>query len=161
MRDALSIFDRIVSFSGDNITYQDVIENLRILDYDYYFRTTDLIKAGDNKGLLLIFDEILDNGFDGHLFVNGLASHLRDLLVCQDPSTLKLLEVGEKTRDRYREQAQLVDTRLLLRGLKLLAEADYKYKGSNNPRLLVELTLLQLANLAQGEPEKKNPVMSR
>ncbi len=161
LRDALSIFDRIVSFSGDKITYQDVIENLRILDYDYYFRTTDLIKAGDNKGLLLIFDEILDNGFDGHLFINGLASHLRDLLVCQDPSTLKLLEVGEKTRDRYREQAQLVDARLLLRGLKLLAEADYKYKGSNNPRLLVELSLLQLAGLAQGEAEKKNPVMSR
>ncbi len=160
LRDALSIFDRIVSFSGKNITYQDVIDNLRILDYDYYFRTTDLILKGNTSGLLLIFNEILDNGFDGHLFVNGLSSHFRDLLVCQDPSTLNLLEVGEKIRDRYREQAQVIDTRLLLRGLKLLQEVDYKYKVSNNSRLLVELSLLQLAHLAIGEPEKKKLSLS-
>src|SRR5690606_9896373 len=105
LRDALSIFDRIVSFSGKNITYNDVITNLRILDYDYYFRTTDLILAGDRSGLLLIFNEILDNGFDGHLFVNGLAAHFRDLLVCQDPKTLQLLEVGESTKARYSQQS--------------------------------------------------------
>lgn len=157
LRDALSIFDRIVSFSGKNITYQDVIDNLRILDYDYYFRTTDHILNGDSSGLLLIFNEILDNGFDGHLFMNGLASHFRDLLVCQNPATLPLLEVGEKTRDRYRNQAQEVDVHLLLRGLKLMGEVDVRYKGSNNPRLLVELCLLQLAHLATGEPEKKKP----
>lgn len=155
LRDALSIFDRIVSFSGKEISYQDVIENLRILDYDYYFRTTELIMNGDHSGLLLIFNEILDGGFDGHLFINGLASHFRDLLVCKDPKTLELLEVGERTRDRYKEQAQQVDTSLLLRGLKLAADVDAKYKMSNNPRLLVELSLLQLAHLASGEPEKK------
>ena len=155
LRDALSIFDRIVSFSGDEITYQDVIDNLRILDYDYYFRTTDLIMQGDRSGLLLIFDEILDNGFDGHLFINGLASHFRDLLVCKDPRTLDLLEVGERTRDRYKQQAQAVDANFLLRGLKLCGDVDVKYKGSNNPRLLVELCLLQLAELATGEPVKK------
>lgn len=155
LRDALSIFDRIVSFSGTKITYADVISNLRILDYDYYFRTTDLILAHDQPGLLLIFNEILDNGFDGHLFINGLAEHFRDLLVCKDPKTLSLLEVGENTKARYSEQAQAVDAGFLLRGLKLLGDVDVKYKGSNNARLLVELSLLQLSQLAQGEPEKK------
>lgn len=157
LRDALSIFDRIVSFSGNNITYNDVITNLRILDYDYYFRTTDLILAGDRSGLLLIFNEILDNGFDGHLFVNGLAAHFRDLLVCQDPKTLQLLEVGESTKARYCQQSKQVDALFLLRGLKLLGDVDVKYKGSNNARLLVELTLLQLSQLVHGEPEKKKP----
>lgn len=161
LRDALSIFDRIVSFSGNNITYNDVITNLRILDYDYYFRTTDLILNHDQSGLLLIFDEILDNGFDGHLFINGLAEHFRDLLVCKDPNTLKLLEVGESTKERYGQQAKATDAGLLLRGLKLLSDTDVKYKGSNNARLLVELSLLQLAQLAQGEPEKKKPHLSR
>jgi len=155
LRDALSIFDRIVSFSGNKITYADVISNLRILDYDYYFRTTDLILQYDQSGLLLIFDEILDNGFDGHLFINGLAEHFRDLLVCKDPKTLSLLEVGENTKARYSEQAQAVDAGFLLRGLKLLGDVDVKYKGSNNARLLVELSLLQLSQLAHGEPEKK------
>lgn len=157
LRDALSIFDRIVSFSGNNITYNDVITNLRILDYDYYFRTTDFILAGDRSGLLLIFNEILDNGFDGHLFVNGLAAHFRDLLVCQDPKTLQLLEVGESTKARYSQQSKQVDPMFLLRGLKLLGDADVKYKGSNNARLLVELSLLQLSQLVHGEPEKKKP----
>lgn len=155
LRDALSIFDRIVSFSGKNITYNDVITNLRILDYDYYFRTTDLILNQDRSGLLLIFNEILDNGFDGHLFVNGLAAHFRDLLVCKDPKTLQLLEVGDNTKARYSEQAKAVDAGFLLRGLKLLSEVDVKYKGSNNARLLVELSLLQLSQLVHGEPEKK------
>ncbi|WP_417602523.1 DNA polymerase III subunit gamma/tau [Owenweeksia hongkongensis] len=157
LRDALSIFDRIVSFSGKNITYNDVITNLRILDYDYYFRTTDLILAGDRSGLLLIFNEILDNGFDGHLFANGLAAHFRDLLVCQDPKTLQLLEVGESTKARYGQQSKQVDPMFLLRGLKLLGDVDVKYKGSNNARLLVELSLLQLSQLVHGEPEKKKP----
>ncbi len=155
LRDALSIFDRIVSFSGSNITYQDVIDNLRILDYDYYFRTTEYILQGDQSGLLLIFNEILDEGFDGHLYINGLASHFRDLLVCKDQRTLELLEVSASTRARYREQAQATDMNLLLRGLKLMAEADTRYKSSNNARLLVELCLLQLAHLATGEAEKK------
>jgi len=155
LRDALSIFDRIVSFSGTNITYQDVIDNLRILDYDYYFRTTDYVLQGDQSGLLLIFDEILDEGFDGHLFLNGLASHFRDLLVCKDQRTLSLLEVSENTRNRYHEQSKAADMKLLLRGLRILSDADARYKNSNNARLLVELSLLQLAHLAGGESEKK------
>lgn len=157
LRDALSIFDRIVSFSGENITYNDVITNLRILDYDYYFRTTDLILQGDRSGLLLIFNEILDNGFDGHLFINGLAAHFRDLLVCQDPKTLRLLEVGDSTKERYNQQSKVVDPLFLLKSLRLLGEVDVKYKGSNNARLLVELSLLQLSQLVHGEPEKKKP----
>ena len=130
LRDALSIFDRIVSFSGDNITYKDVIDNLRILDYDYYFRTTDFILENNGAGLLNLLNEILDYGFDAHIFVAGLASHFRDLLVCHNPSTLELLEVGETTRQRYRDQAQRVRAAMLLEGLKLLTETDYRYKGS-------------------------------
>ncbi|HCQ14739.1 MAG TPA: DNA polymerase III subunit gamma/tau [Cryomorphaceae bacterium] len=155
LRDALSIFDRIVSFSGQNISYKDVIDNLRILDYDYYFRTVDLIQNGDSAGLLLLFNDILDNGFDGHLYLNGLAGHFRDLLVCKDPKTLELLEVAETTRQRYRDQAQNVDTTFALKALKLLNECDVRYKGSNNPRLLVELSLLQMAHAENGVSEKK------
>lgn len=161
LRDALSIFDRIVSFSGNKITYQDVIDNLRILDYDYYFRATEFIMNQDRASLLLLFDKILDHGFDGHLFVNGLASHFRDLLVCKDPRTLDLLEVSEGTRQRYREQAASVPVSFLLQGLKITAETDSRYKGSNNPRLLVELCLLQLHNLLAAEPEKKTPDESK
>lgn len=160
LRDALSIFDRIVSFSGNEITYQDVIDNLRILDYDYYFRTTDLILNHDQGALLLLFDRVLDNGFDGHQYINGLATHFRDLLVCKDPRTLELLEVSENTRDRYREQAQITPIPFLLKALKLTAEVDTRYKSSNNPRLLVELCLLQLHALLAGEAEKKTPPQS-
>lgn len=155
LRDALSIFDRIVSFAGNSITYKDVIDNLRILDYDYYFRTTDAILGNAPSDLLLLFNEILDNGFDGHLYLNGLASHFRDLLVCKDPRTLGLLEVGEFTKERYKTQSQKTEMAFLLRGLKLLGEGDVKYKGTNNPRLLVELCLLQLTELLFST-EKKN-----
>lgn len=161
LRDALSIFDRIVSFSGEKVTYQDVIENLRILDYDYYFRTIDLITQGDQAGLLNLFNSILENGFDGHLYLNGLASHCRDLLVCQDPSTIGLLEVGTEVQERYKAQAQIINSRFILNGLKTLSEADVRYKNSNNPRLLVELALLELmmlwqkTNSAAAEKKKK------
>ncbi len=155
LRDALSIFDRIVSFSGNNITYKDVIDNLRILDYDYYFRTTDHILQNQPSDILLLFNEILDHGFDGHLYLNGLASHFRDLLVCKDSRTIALLEVGETTKARYQEQSQKAPMNLLLRGLKVLSDADVRYKGSNNPRLLVELSLLQITELLHSSPEKK------
>lgn len=161
LRDALSIFDRIVSFSGEKVTYQDVIENLRILDYDYYFRTIDLVSQGDQAGLLNLFNTILENGFDGHLYLNGLASHCRDLLVCQDPSTISLLEVGTEVQERYKSQAQSINSRFILNGLKTLSEADVRYKNSNNPRLLVELALLELmmlwqkTNSAAAEKKKK------
>lgn len=161
LRDALSIFDRIVSFSGNKITYQDVIDNLRILDYDYYFKTTEHILNQDQSALLLLFDKILDNGFDGHQYINGLAAHFRDLLVCKDPRTLDLLEVGTGTRERYREQALAVPVAFLLQALKLTAEADNRYKSSNNPRLLVELCLLQLNALIAGKAEKKTPHLSK
>lgn len=154
LRDALSIFDRIVSFTGNNITYKDVIDNLRILDYDYYFRTTDYILGNQPSDILLLFNEILDNGFDGHLYIGGLASHFRDLLVCKDPRTLDLLEVGETTRVRYQEQSKKADMGFLLRSLKMLSECDVRYKSSTNPRLLVELCLLQITELLHN-PEKK------
>ncbi|MGB0176304.1 MAG: DNA polymerase III subunit gamma/tau, partial [Owenweeksia sp.] len=157
LRDALSIFDRIVSFSGQNITYKDVIDNLRILDYDFYFRTVDHIQNGNSAELLLLFNEILDNGFDGHLYLNGLAGHFRDLLVCKDSKTLELLEVAETTKQRYRQQAQNLEMSFALKALKLLNECDVRYKGSNNPRLLVELSLLQLANPENRVAEKKKP----
>ena len=157
LRDALSIFDRIVSFSGDHVSYQDVIENLRILDYDYYFRTIDLVMEGNQAGLLSIFNEILVNGFDGHLFLGGLASHCRDLLVCQDPSTLSLLEVGEEIKGRYQQQAQAVNIEFLLASLKTLSEADVRYKASNNSRLLVELALLELGSHWGSEKKKPKP----
>ena len=145
LRDALSIFDRIASYSGSSISYQDVIDNLRVLDYDYYFRTLDLVLADDKAGLFNIFNEILENGFDGHIYINGLASHCRDLLVCQNPSTLKLLEVGAEVRGRYESQAKAVNASFLLRALKIISEADVRYKSSSNTRLLVELLLMELA----------------
>lgn len=165
LRDALSIFDRIVSFSGEQVSYQDVIENLRILDYDYYFRTIELVMANDQAAILNLFNEILENGFDGHLFLNGLASHCRDLLVCQDPSTVPLLEVGKEVQERYKTQAIAVNSRFLLNGLKTLSEADVRYKNSNNARLLVELALLELVMLwhktiSANSGEKKKPELS-
>lgn len=155
LRDALSIFDRIVSFAGENISYKDVIENLRILDYEYYFKTADFILSNSQADLLILFNEILDNGFDGHLYLNGLASHFRDLLVCKDPRTIDLLEVGETTKERYKQQSQKTEMGFLLKGLKILSDADVRFKSTNNPRLLVELCLLQLTELLFST-EKKN-----
>ncbi len=155
LRDALSIFDQIVSFAGKNISYESVIENLNVLDYDYYFKVTDGVLTGNMAQVLLLFDEILTKGFDGHNFINGLAEHFRNLLVCKDPATLSLLEVGENTQARYRQQAATSGQDLLLEGLKITAKTDVQYKGSKNQRLLVEIALLQLCSLAAGG-EKKN-----
>lgn len=158
LRDSLSIFDRMVSFSGNELTYEQAIENLNILDYDYYFKTLDLVKNQDVSGLFLLFDEILEKGFDGHHFVLGLGGHLRDLLVSQDPKTVQLLEVGENIKKKYLDQAHQFDIRFLIKALDLINKADTKYKGSNNPRLLVEITLTQVVDLLlpQPEVEKKN-----
>ena len=155
LRDALSIFDRLATFNNQKITYQDVIENLRILDYEYYFKTVDLVLGQDHSGLFNLFNEILENGFDGHLYLSGLASHLRDLLVCTQPSTVDLLETDEETKKRYLTQSQKTTGAFLLPALKILTEADVRYKSSNNTRLLVELALLELANLADPEGLKK------
>jgi len=147
MRDALSIFDQIVSFSGKNITYQDVITNLNVLDYDYYFKLVDHFLKNEVAEVLLIFDEILNNGFDGHHFINGLSSHLRDLLVCTDTVTVQLLEVGGEIRDKYKAQSGKCSSEFLLDALQISNDCDYKYKTSQNKRLLVELALIKIAQL--------------
>ena len=147
LRDALSMFDQIVSFAGNNITYKAVIDNLNILDYDYYFKITDTIISENISQSLLIFNEILDNGFDGHNFINGLGEHFRNLLVSKDTVTIQLLEVSKSIKERYNEQSQKCSVVLLINLLKLSNEADYKYKTSKNQRLLVELSLIQMSSL--------------
>ena len=148
MRDALSIFDQIVSFSGNRVTYQDVITNLNVLDYEYYFRLVDAFLAGDVSRSLLIFNEILEKGFEAQHFVGGLAAHLRDVLVCKDPQTLVLLEVGADIRERYKEQAARCPADFLFQALRLANDCDLGYRASRNKRLLVELMLIRLCQLA-------------
>jgi DNA polymerase-3 subunit gamma/tau len=147
MRDALSIFDQIVSFSGKSITYKDVIANLNVLDYDYYFRLIDQFLKNDVTEALLTFNDILNHGFDGHHFITGLSGHIRDLLVCKDPVTVQLLEVGGEIKERYKEQAQSCPHDFLLEALKISNECDLQYKISQNKRLLVELALIRMAQL--------------
>ncbi|MFI5148949.1 MAG: DNA polymerase III subunit gamma/tau [Bacteroidia bacterium] len=156
LRDACSIFDQIVSFAGNSISYKAVIENLHVLDYDYYFKATDLFLTEDIPGSLLLFNEILNNGFDGHNFLSGIAEHLRNLLVCKDVSTLELLETGASIKEKYKIQSAKLSVPLLLRALNFINRADLQYKASRNPRLLVELCLMQLCSLNVVEPEKKN-----
>jgi DNA polymerase-3 subunit gamma/tau len=155
MRDALSLFDQIVSFTGNSVTYQNVIDNLNILDYEYYFRMTDHILNHEISEALILFNEILEKGFDGHNFINGLASHVRDLLMSANPLTFKLLETSENLKSRYIEQSQKCSQSFLTDSLQLLADADYRYKASKNQRLLVEICLMQLASV-DSEVEKKN-----
>lgn len=152
MRDALSIFDQVVSFTGGNITYQGVIENLNVLDYDYYFKLTDYLLQGNVGDTLLLFNDVLNNGFEGSHFITGLSSHFRDLLVSRDEATLPLLEVGASIREKYRIQAQKCPPKFLYRAMKLCNDCDLNYRVSKNKRLLVELTLIQVAQLT-AEPE--------
>ncbi|MEY8848936.1 DNA polymerase III subunit gamma/tau [Psychroserpens sp. XS_ASV72] len=155
MRDALSIFDRVVSFSGKNLTRQAVTENLNVLDYETYFESTDLILDNKIPELLMLFNETLAKGFDGHHYIAGLASHFRDLLVCQNEQTLELLEVGDDTKLKYQEQSRKASQSFLLKGIELANDCDLKYKSSKNQRLLVELCLMQLASITF-DGEKKN-----
>ncbi len=155
MRDALSIFDRVVSFSGKQLTRKSVTENLNVLDYDIYFSATDLILENNIPELLVLFNKTLSLGFDGHHFITGLASHFRDLMVCQHPDTLSLLEVGEDVAQHYQEQAKKASTTFLLEALDMANDCDLKYKTSKNQRLLVELTLMKLASITF-DGEKKN-----
>ncbi len=155
MRDALSIFDRVVSFSGKDLTRQSVTENLNVLDYETYFDSTDLILENKIPELLIQFNTTLAKGFDGHHYIAGLASHFRDLLVCKNPATIELLEVGEDTKNKYLEQSKKVDQDFLIKGINLANDCDLKYKSSKNQRLLVELTLMQLASITF-DGEKKN-----
>jgi len=157
MRDALSIFDRVVSFSGKNLTREAVTQNLNVLDYEYYIKATELILANKIPDLLLFFNEILAKGFDAHHFVQGLASHFRDLLICKNPDTIKLLEVGEAGKIQYQDQANLASQGFLLEAMQLTNDCDLRYNVSQNQRLLVELCLMQLASITfDGEKKKLN-----
>ncbi len=147
MRDALSIFDQIVSFAGSKISYENVIENLNVLDYDYYFRLVDVLYAGNYSEALIIFNDVLNKGFDGHNFITGLSKHLRDVLICKNAETASLLQVGEKIRNKYREQSATCNEDFILEALEINNKFDLNYKISNSSRLHVELALLQLANI--------------
>ena len=155
MRDALSIYDRVVSFSGNNLTREAVTENLNVLDYETYFKSTDFILKNDIPSLLVQYNEILAKGFDGHHYIAGLASHFRDLLVCKNQATISLLEVGEQVKTLYFKQSQEAPQEFLMQAIDLANECDLKYKTSRNPRLLVELCLMQLASITF-DGEKKN-----
>jgi DNA polymerase-3 subunit gamma/tau len=158
MRDALSIFDQVVSFTNGNITYQAVIDNLNVLDYEYYFRLTDSILAGNVRSSILTLNEILSKGFDGQNIITGLAAHFRDLLVCKDEATLILFEVGASIRERYKEMAKRCPDQLLFKAIELANTCDLNYRASRNKRLLLELTLIQLcqlSNAGQAVDDKK------
>ena len=162
LRDALSIFDRVVSFSGANLSREAVTENLNVLDYTYYFSITDLVLENNIPQVLLSYNEILGKGFDGHHFIMGLASHFRDLLVCKNQETISLLEVGDQVKKMYLEQSQKTPSQFLLEALEVSNSCDLKYKTSRNQRLLVELCLMQLTSLtAQGEKKKRNKLDKR
>ena len=156
MRDALSIFDQLVSFCGNNITYQGVIENLNVLDYEYYFRLVEAFLKGEVSKTLLIFNEVLNKGFDAHHFITGLSSHLRDVLVSKDPQTIALLEVGADIGERYKTQAQSCTPDFLFQALKISNDCDIDYRQSKNKRLLVELALIRLCQLTD---EKKKSIL--
>jgi len=156
MRDALSIFDRVVSFSGKDLTRQAVTENLNVLDYDVYFTSTNLLLKNDIPNILLQFNAVLSKGFEGHHYINGLASHFRDLLVAKDQVTIDLLEVGDNAKKRYLEQSQATSISFLLAAIEKANNCDLQYKSSKNQRLLVELCLMQLASITfDGEKKKR------
>lgn len=173
LRDALSIFDRITSFSGKSIRYVDVIENLNVLDYDYYFQLTDALLSEDVPALMNLFDQILRKGFEADTCISGLAEHLRNLLVCKEESTLALLEVGENLRERYRKQANIASNTFILSALNLANECDIHFKTARNKRLHAEITLLKICHITRalsgaqlngGENkglEKKTPDLSK
>ena len=153
MRDALSIFDQVVSFSGNQITYQKVIENLNVLDYEYYFKLTDAFFKNDLSSALMTFNDILEKGFDAHHFISGLSEHFRNLLVVKDEITLQLLEVGANIREKYKEQTRLITPEFLFSSLEISNKCDLNYRISRNKRLHVELALIELCNVTS---EKKN-----
>jgi len=158
LRDALSMFDQLVSFSNKNLSYQAVIENLNVLDYDYYFKLTQAIQEENSSKCLLIFDEILSNGFDGSHFISGLASHFRNLLVAKDIETVKLLEVSKSIKERYLNQAEKTSQGLLLSALNIANQSEIQYKTSKNQRLQVEIALLKMCHIAAAVQLSKMPL---
>ena len=155
MRDALSIFDRVVSFSGDKITRQATSEILNILDYEVYFKVTDLILDNKLPDLLLELNTVIAQGFDGNHFIAGLASHFRDLMVCKNKATISLMEVGEETRKKYTEQSERATVPFLMEAIRIANDCDLSYRNSKNQRLLVEIALMQLASLTYEGDKKK------
>lgn len=145
LRDALSIFDQLVSFTGGNLTYAGCLDNLNMLDSDYYFRFVDMFRAGDVSNTLLLYQEIIDKGFDGQHFITGLTEHLRNLMVSIDPATHKLLEVSEANRQRFGEQSQACGLPLLMKYLEIASDYEYRFRDANNKRLFVEVALMKLA----------------
>ncbi len=158
MRDALSIYDQVVAFCGDTITYSGVIENLNVLDYEYYFKLTEHFLGHRFADALLLFDEVLAKGFDAQHFIAGLSTHFRDLLVCKDARTIALLEVGETIGERYKTQAAATHPEFLFEALQLTNACEMGYKASGNPRLHIELTLVRLSNIGA---EKKTIVPTK
>ena len=158
LRDACSMFDQMVSFGGKTLTYKTVIDNLHVLDYDYYFKITDALNQQDASNALLIFNEILNNGFDGHQFIAGLGEHIRNILVCKDAATVQLLEVSEDVKQKYLVQAEVCPMQFLLKSLGIINRCDVSYKSAKNQRLQVEIALLQMSylNAAPVSAEKKN-----
>lgn len=155
MRDALSIFDRVVSFSGDKITRQATSEILNVLDYEVYFKVTDLILDNKLPDLLLELNTVIAQGFDGNHFIAGLASHFRDLMVCKNQATISLMEVGEETRKKYTEQSERATVPFLMEAIRIANNCDLSYRNSKNQRLLVEIALMQLASLTYEGDKKK------
>ena len=161
MRDALSIFDQLVAFCGDTITYERAIEVLNVLDSDYYFRLTDMSLQGDVKGALLLLDEVLNKGFDAGNFVSGLAKHLRDVLVSHDVATIQLIETSDAIRQRYKQQAAYTPAVWIFKALNVIVEGETAYRTSKNKRLTVELMLIRLTQLAQAQqPQAAQPIVA-
>ena len=157
LRDSLSLFDRLVSFSDKKLTYADVANHLNILDYQYYFNVTEHLISNDISSLFIIFNKIIDNGFDGQHFINGLSEHLRTLLLCQNKETVSLFSVNKSLKEKYLQQAELMNIKFLVNALKLANTCDLQYKASNNKRLLVEICLMQISSYGfDEEPKKKN-----
>lgn len=160
LRDSLSIFDRVASFAQGNVTYASVVENLQILDHDVYFSVVEALVAHDVPGVLVKFHDVLDRGFDGHQFVIGLASHLRDVMLAVHPQTIQLMEWPESVKAKFRTQSASASLAFFARALRRMTEAEAKYKSSSNPRLLTEVALMDMAESPLydgGDAEKKKP----
>ena len=160
LRDALSIFDQLVSFTSSNLTYQNVVDNLHVLDQDYFFKVSDYIIKGEISSVLLLLNSIIDKGFDGQHFIVGLGMHLRSLMISRDEATINLMDTSDNIKNKYREEAPKYEVSFLIKSLALNNESDLNYRTSNNKRLLIELSLMQMCGLANAinnntDPEKK------
>ena len=161
LRDALSMFDQLVNFTGGNLSYTNCIDNLNVLDYEYYFRLVDYFRTGNISNSLLLYQEILDKGFDGQHFITGMSEHIRNLMICLDPITLSLLDVSDNIKSRYTEQANNCRLNLLLKYLDIASEYEYRYRDSNNKRLFIEVCLTKMATVAMGQQQQQQPLVQQ